>query len=207
MNVVRIVDYGIGNLHSVQRAFSTWCDDVAIVQNGADLAHASHVVLPGVGAFGAAMSEVRRRGLKPHLSEFVASGRPVIGLCVGMQILADTGLEDGTHSGLGLVPGTVRSLRESHPDATVPNIGWREVSGEPDGSILFPTSGPTDLFYFAHSYEFVPDDSSHVTATTEFCGRQVVAAVRRENVWGVQFHPEKSAAAGLALLRRFVEMT
>lgn len=207
MSVVRIVDYGIGNLHSVQRAFSTWCDDVAIVQNGADLAHASHLVLPGVGAFGAAMGEVHRRGLEPYLSEFVASGRPVIGLCVGMQILADTGLEDGTHSGLGLVPGTVRSLRERHPDAMVPNIGWREVRGEPCGSGLFPTNGPADLFYFAHSYELVPDDPSHVAATTEFCGRQVVAAVRRDNVWGVQFHPEKSAAAGLALLRRFVEMT
>lgn len=205
MTIVRIVDYGIGNLHSVHRALSTWSDDVATVRIGSDLHEATHLVLPGVGAFGAAMNEVRIRKLEPQLRDFAHSGRPILGLCVGMQILADVGFEDGFHDGLGLIPGRVVSLRERSPNAVVPNIGWRDVDESAGGSGLFTRLHTSDTYYFAHSYELIPNDPSDIAATTGFGGRNVVAAVRRGNIMGLQFHPEKSGRAGLALLRRFLE--
>ena len=209
MTAIRIVDYGIGNLHSVHRALSAWSDDVELVHDPAGIKTASHLVLPGVGAFGTAINEIRSRELEEPLHEFAASGKPMIGLCVGMQVLATSGLEGGRFVGLDLIPGDVVHLDidGSSADARVPNMGWREVcpvSGP--GGALFKESSPDDLYYFAHSYEFVPHAARDVVATTNFDGRTVTAAVKRENVWGLQFHPEKSAISGLRLLKSFVEL-
>lgn len=202
---VRIVDYGIGNLHSVVRAFSTWSRDVKVVSTGDEIPGATHLVLPGVGAFGAAMEQIRSRGLAERLRDYAGSGRPMIGLCVGMQIMATVGQEDGTHKGLDLIKGTVSPLRARSPEATVPNMGWRAVCGTRNGSPLF-NAGPNDsLYYFAHSFEFKTDNQDDVAATTTFDDVEIVAAVRRGSLWGLQFHPEKSAQGGLSLIQKFLE--
>lgn len=206
MTSVRIVDYGIGNLHSVVRAFSSWSGDVRVVSDGPGMHDASHLVLPGVGAFGVAMNEIRRRGLEDHLREFAASGKPVLGLCVGMQILASEGHEDGLHTGLDLVPGKVVGI-DSHGTASrVPNMGWRDVQFGPSAAELLAPGVHTSTFYFAHSFEFKPLQQDDIAGSTEIGGRSVVAVVRNANVWGLQFHPEKSAAAGLDLLKRFLAL-
>jgi len=210
MTRIRIVDYGVGNLHSVRRAFSSWCDDVELVDDPVGISAASHLVLPGVGAFGTAINEIRDRGMEKPLLKFAASGKPMIGLCVGMQVLATGGLEDGHHDGLGLIPGSVVHLDRdgSSADARTPNIGWREVRPVPGkvGGRLFENHSQDDVYYFAHSYEFVPELEIDVVATTDFDGRKVAAVVNRENVWGLQFHPEKSAETGLRLLKSLVKL-
>lgn len=202
MTTVRIVDYGIGNLHSVYRAMSIWSDDVRVVSDCSHIPEASHLVLPGVGAFGTVMEEIRRRGLEGPLHSYAESGRPILGLCVGMQILATDGYENGHHSGLGLVPGSVTSLHDKGDGAHVPNMGWRDVSSENEGDKSLCITG---TYYFAHSFEFRTDESSHVIATTIFGDHTIVAAIRKENVWGFQFHPEKSATFGLRLLSSFLK--
>ena len=202
---VRIVDYGIGNLHSVARAFATWSRDVKVVSSWEEIPGATHLVLPGVGAFGAAMKQIEDRGFTQVLRDYADSGRPMIGLCVGMQILATTGQEDGSHMGLDLIKGTVTPLRARDPEAIVPNMGWRVVSGTNIGSPLFDSGSQDSLYYFAHSFEFTATNQDEVAATTTFGDVEIVAAVRKGSLWGLQFHPEKSAQGGLALIRKFLE--
>lgn len=201
MKVV-IVDYGMGNLASVQRALEECGAVTEIATEPAILVNASHVVLPGVGAFGDAMSRLTAGRWIAPLRQLAADRVPLLGICLGMQLLADCGEEGGTHEGLGLVPGRVVRLQPTDPRERVPHVGWNEVvphCADP----LFQSIPPHTDFYFVHSYRFAVARPDHVAATTPYCGG-LASVVRAGSVAGTQFHPEKSSRAGLRLLRNFL---
>ncbi len=203
MPTVAIVDYGAGNLDSVARALEVSGGRPVLVRDPAGLAGATHVVLPGVGSFGAGIAGLRARGYEDALRELVVGRRiPVLGICLGMQLLASLGTEPIDVPGLGWVDGTVRRLVPTSPSEKVPHVGWNEVHHD-GSSPLFRGIASGRTFYFVHSYCFEPHDPADVAATTPHCGG-FVSAVRRGHVLGVQFHPEKSQRAGLALLANFL---
>lgn len=193
-----LIDYQAGNLHSVANALrAAGCDDLVVTADPDAVARADRIVLPGVGAFGACAAALRAvDGLVPALEQRVlAEGAPFLGICVGMQLLAATGEELGRHAGLGWIDGTVRRIDVAGTDAKVPHMGWNDVVPRVEHALIVPGEA-----YFLHSYAFT---GAHVVATTDHAG-PVTAAVARENVVGVQFHPEKSQRYGLALLERFL---
>ncbi|MBB3347071.1 imidazole glycerol phosphate synthase subunit HisH [Sphingomonas sp. BK069] len=193
-----LIDYQAGNLHSVANALrAAGCDDLVVTADPDAVARADRIVLPGVGAFGACAAALRAvDGLVPALEQRVlAEGAPFLGICVGMQLLATTGEELGRHAGLGWIDGTVRRIDVAGTDAKVPHMGWNDVVPQVEHALIVPGEA-----YFLHSYAFT---GAHVVATTDHAG-PVTAAVARENVVGVQFHPEKSQRYGLALLERFL---
>lgn len=205
---VTVVDYGIGNLQSVRRALE--CCDGEVVVSGApaDLAAAERVVLPGVGAFEDGMHGLRERGLVEPLISYAASGRPMLGICLGMQMLATCSEEFGLHGGLGLIAGRVVAIPRRATDGAsqkVPSIGWTRiaVSHGSGGSILDEHAAEAAV-YLVHSFHLVPEDRTHILATYDFGGHALTAAVRQGNVTGLQFHPEKSGPTGLAVMAKFL---
>lgn len=208
---VAIIDYGVGNLLSVVRALQEVGADARLESDPRAIAAADRVVLPGVGAFGACVDRLRERGLADAVLEAVAAERPVLGICVGMQMLLEIGEEFGEHQGLGLVPGRVRALtpaRIGGQRLKIPNIGWvaaqpREA-GHPWEGTPFAGTTPGERFYVLHSFAAEPSDPASILAQYAFGDRMVCAAVAAGSVTGVQFHPEKSGPAGLRLLERFV---
>jgi len=201
--VIAVVDYGMGNLRSVLNAFERVAPGEAeLVSEPAAVLAADRVVVPGVGAFRDAIAALRERGLAQALRDVAASGRPLLGVCLGMQLLATRSYEFGDHEGLDLIPGSVELL-QTEPGLRIPHVGWNDLElRRPDDSIL-GALGPEPTFYFVHSYEYRPADPAAVTAVTDY-GRAVTACVGAGNVLGVQFHPEKSGEDGLALLGAFV---
>jgi glutamine amidotransferase len=200
--VIAIVDYGMGNLRSVLNAFGAVGADAALTADPAAVVAADHVVLPGVGAFRDAIAALRERGLAQAVRDAAAAGRPVLGLCLGMQLLASRSTEFGEHEGLDLIPGSVDRIR-TDPGLRIPHVGWNDLTVRRPDSPILSSLGPEPTFYFVHSYEFHPDDDSMRTGVTDY-GRDVTATVGSGNVHGVQFHPEKSADDGLTLLRSFL---
>ena len=197
--VIAIVDYRMGNLRSVQKGFeAAGVSGVRITADPVEIARARGIVLPGVGAFRDAAAELTDSGLRTVLAERVAAGVPLLGICLGMQLLATVGLEDGRWDGLDLVPGTCERLPGG---VKVPHIGWNTVE-YPNPSALFDGIPEGSAFYFVHSYHLVPTDGSAVMGRTVH-GIPFAAAVQAGSVFGVQFHPEKSSDTGLALLRNF----
>lgn len=186
--MLTIVDIGLSNLGSVHQALNRVGASSMTARSGAELRAATAIILPGVGAFGDGMSALRTQGLVEPLRRHAGAGRPLLGICLGMQLLADESEEHGCHEGLGLIPGRVVRLAPDDPSLPVPNIGWCDIGETP--------------FYFAHSYHLVPDDPADGIAEIDYGGPVVVAA-RRGSVSGVQFHPEKSQDAGLQLLETF----
>lgn len=198
---VALIDYGAGNLHSVENALRRVGADVALVSDGDALAKAERIVLPGVGAFGACYNGLASLpGMIEALEgRVLKDGVPFLGICVGMQLLADRGLEHGETPGLGWIGGEVRALEPSE-HVKVPHMGWNDVVVADDASgLIHPGEA-----YFLHSYAFDVANNAHVAARTDH-GGSVTAAVARDNILGVQFHPEKSQAYGLALLDRFLK--
>ncbi|MCG6920715.1 MAG: imidazole glycerol phosphate synthase subunit HisH [Acidobacteria bacterium] len=196
--MIAIVDYGIGNLGSVTKGFRHVGAEVQLTGEAEVLRRASALVLPGDGAFGATMAEIERRGLVPILREAVAAGVPLLGICIGMQVLFEASEEHGVFQGLGLLPGRVRRFDGALP---VPHMGWNELrarrphpllQGIPDGAHV----------YFVHSY--FCDAATEVTIASSDYGRDFAAIVGRERVLGVQFHPEKSQEVGLRMVANFV---
>jgi len=203
--VVALVDYGAGNLHSVHNALkAAGAQGVRVTSDPDTVRAADRIVLPGVGAFGACAAGLRAiPGLVEAMEERVlVGGAPFLGICVGMQLLADRGLEHGVTRGLGWVPGEVRLIERTDPAIKVPHMGWNDVvpTHHRDGARLI---APGEA-YFLHSYHFQPDDGRHIAAMTDH-GGGLVAAVAHDNLLGVQFHPEKSQAYGLELLARFLD--
>lgn len=193
----------MGNLRSVRNAVAHLDGEVMLVATPQEAERAERLILPGVGAFGAGMRRLEERGLAAALPPLVEEGRPILGICLGMQLLADRSAEHGEHRGLGLIPGDVEFL--SLPDGLrIPHVGWNslELEGEPS---LLSGLAEEPSFYFVHSYEFTPSDPAHVIATTDY-GRPVVAAVGSGSVVGTQFHPEKSQSEGLRVLSNFLEI-
>jgi glutamine amidotransferase len=198
------IETGVSNTGSVVNAFHRIGVEPAPVGRPEDVEAASALVLPGVGAFGDGMAALRERGLVEPIQRAVRGGVPIIGICLGMQLLADAGEEYGSHRGLGLVPGTIKPLIADQPDFAVPNIGWSAVSPT-RGGVLFDAADTGQFFYFLHSFHLQPANSAVVAATFSFSGRPVVAAIEDRAIFGIQFHPEKSQDAGLNLLSRFVD--
>ncbi len=196
---VAVLDYGIGNLRSAEKALERVGAEARLTDSSADVEAADAVVLPGVGAFGACMTSLRERGLEQVALDACASGRPFLGICVGMQMLFSSSDEDPGIAGLGVIPGHVRYIEG---DVVRPQMQWNRL--DTDGlDPMFAGLGNRPWMYFVHSLHGVPDDPTMVVATCRYGGR-VNAAFRTGSVAAVQFHPEKSASAGLALLANFV---
>jgi imidazole glycerol-phosphate synthase subunit HisH len=199
--VIAVIDYGMGNLRSVLNAMDLLGVESRLAASADDLDGASKLVLPGVGAFGDGMRNLRERGFVEALPDLLADGRPLLGLCLGMQMLADASEEHGEHEGLGLIPGVVRRLRP--PDGLrVPHVGWNSVQARNGSTLLGDDGDAEQTFYFVHSYHFIAERPEDVTGVSDY-GTEVTAVVERGSVMGTQFHPEKSQRDGLALLRRF----
>lgn len=207
---VTIIDYGIGNLYSVRRAVEmSGCEDIRVSGRPEDIAEADKLILPGVGAFEDGMNGLRERGLVPHILAAARAEKPLLGICLGMQLLATTSEEFGLHSGLGLIPGKVKPIPRSSVDKNtqkVPFIGWSPLLLNkphlPHGSCLSNHNGK--WVYFVHSYHFLPSNPDHLLATYDFGGHAISAAVRNKNIIGVQFHPEKSGQIGLSIIKKFL---
>lgn len=198
--MITIVDCGINNLRSVQKAFEHLGHETCVTRNAKDLANAERIVLPGVGAFGAAMKSLQDAELVEPLVEAVAEGKPFLGICLALQLVFDWSEELGLHAGLGLTAGKVLRLPDE-PGLKIPHIGWSALSF-PRETHLFRGIDAGAMVYFVHSYHAVPDDRETVAATS--ChGQEFVAAIERDNLMAVQFHPEKSSAVGLQILQNF----
>jgi glutamine amidotransferase len=200
--LVAVLDYGIGNLHSAQKALLRGGADARLTADPALVADAAGVVLPGVGAFGACMDALRAVGLEQSAHDAVDSGRPFLGICVGMQMLFTKSEEDKQAAGLAVIPGTVKRI----PDGPkIPQMQWNRLDIREGGDPMLQGLGPDPYVYFVHSLHGVPDESDVVAATVEY-GATLNAAFRLENVFAVQFHPEKSSTPGLQLLSNFVNV-
>ncbi len=215
---VTVLDYGIGNLLNVVRALTHCGADVQVLSQASGTAPvAGHMVLPGVGAFGDGMAELRQRGLDDLVRRHAAAERPFLGICVGMQMLFEASEEMGEYPGLGLLPGRVQPVPAQGADGRphrIPHIGWRALQAPghtPDTSAaawqgsLLDGQRPEERVYFVHSYAPVPSDPAVRLADADYDGVPVCAVVRRGPLVGCQFHPERSAEPGLAMLRRFLQ--
>jgi glutamine amidotransferase len=194
--VIAIVDYGMGNLRSAEKGFEkAGVEDVFVTPDRERVREADGIVLPGVGAFRDAMANLERTGMRDVVLERVAEGTPLLGICLGMQLLASMSFENGEHDGLGLIPGVCERLPS---DVKVPHMGWNTVA-YPQASPLFEGVPEDSAFYFVHSYHLRPESAAHVIGRTEY-GVSFASAVAKDGVYGLQFHPEKSSETGLRIL-------
>jgi imidazole glycerol-phosphate synthase subunit HisH len=199
--MLAIVDYGVSNLRSVQKAFERFSADVVVTGDPSALDRADAIVFPGQGAFGDAMRHLQAHDLVEPLRNAVAMGKPFFGICLGLQLLFEASEEMGTHRGLGILPGRVERLRT---DQKIPHIGWNQIHAARSHPLLDDI--PSGAYaYFDHSYVVRPTDGSLILATTDY-GEDFACGVARGNVMAVQFHPEKSQAVGLRIVRNFVEL-
>ena len=198
--MIAIIDYGMGNLHSVGKAVDRLGAEALVTSSPEEILAADGAILPGVGAFGDAMANLRETGLESVVKEYAASGKPLLGICLGMQLLFDESEEHGTNAGLGLLPGKVVRFQG---DYKVPHMGWNELSFAQE-SPLFSGLNPGHV-YFVHSYHALPERKEDLLATTDYY-QPVTAIVGRGPVYGMQFHPEKSGELGMALLNNFVKL-
>lgn len=199
-----VIDYGAGNLRSVLHALHhLGVENVQLAQHPEQLAGASRLILPGVGAFGAGMQKLREQGLVEPIRDIVRSGIPYLGICLGMQFLFETSTEMGTHEGLGILPGTVRRFPEFE-HLKVPHMGWNTIHAQ-KASRLLQRLPDQAYAYFVHSYYCQPAADSDILIEVDY-GIRFTAAVERDNVFGVQFHPEKSQQVGLQILRNFLDL-
>ncbi len=202
--MVAIVDYGVGNLFSLKSSFAAIGAEVVVTADANVLKNADQIILPGVGAFGDAAEKLRKTGLDVVLKELAAAGKPLMGICLGMQMLFEKSYEYGEHEGLGLIPGKVVPIADVIPaELKIPHIGWNGLHFQQE-SPLFAGVKEGDCVYFVHSF-YAADCESSVVATAEY-GGELTAAVAKGNVYGCQFHPEKSGKVGLAILKAFTEI-
>ena len=201
--MITIIDYGMGNLRSVQKGFERVGHEAALSNDPAEVAAASKVVLPGVGAFEDAMLELERRNLIEPVLEAIGSGKPFLGICLGLQLLFDVSYEHGEHRGLGVLPGEVVRF-DLPPEYSVPHMGWNQVSIPRRPPILEGIDEGT-YFYFVHSYYVVPQDRDVIAAETDY-GGDFCSMIWRDNLFATQFHPEKSQKDGLRVLKNFAEL-
>ena len=203
--MIAIIDYGVGNLFSLQSSFSMIGTDAVVTGDPAVIRDAERLILPGVGAFEDAARKLREAGLSDVVKEEAKQGKYILGICLGMQLLFDESYEFGVHEGLHLIPGQVVDMTPViGPGLKVPQIGWNALHLTVPSHPLWKYIRPDDCVYFVHSY-YASNCEPSVLATTEY-GAELTAAVGRDNVLGCQFHPEKSGTVGLSILRAFCEM-
>lgn len=198
-----VVDSGIANVGSVIAALSRIGAEASVSAEASTLGAAKAIILPGVGAFPDGMAALRRHGLIEPLRQAARRGTPILGICLGMQLLASRSEEFGDHPGLDLIPAKAVRLAPKAPSERVPNMGWCDVTPKP-GAALFAVAPAA--YYFLHSYHLVCDDPADIAATLDYGGGEVAAGVQRGRIFGVQFHPEKSQDAGLDMLNRFARL-
>ncbi len=203
--MIAIVDYGMGNLRSVEKALEYIGAAARVTRDPAEISRASRIILPGVGAFGAAMANLDRFGLTQPVREAAASGRPFLGICLGMQLLMDSSEEQGNHAGLGVIPGkVVRFPQPTGQGLKIPHMGWNSITIRRQTPLL---DGITDgaMVYFVHSYFVQPPDEAAAAMSNH--GVDFCSVIASGSVYATQFHPEKSGAVGLQMLKNFVEKT
>ena len=202
--MIAIIDYGVGNLFSLQSSFKAIGADITVTNDKNIIKDAEKIILPGVGAFEDAAKKLNRSGLGELVINQAKSGKPLMGICLGMQLLLEKSFEFGEHKGLGLIPGEIRPISEVIPEnLKVPQIGWNALDFKGEKSPLFKYINDGDFVYFVHSY-YASGCEDSLLATTDY-GKDICAAVAKDNVAGMQFHPEKSGEAGLNILRAFAD--
>ena len=199
--MIAIVDYGMGNLRSVQKALEKVGADARITHKGNDIVQADKIVLPGVGAMAPAMAKLRQLGLTETIREVISAGKPFLGICLGLQLLFEKSAEGGNVEGLKVLKGTVNRFTKGK----VPHMGWNQVNVQPAGQAMYKGVPNGANVYFCHSYYVVPKDQNIIASVTEY-GVPYVSSVAAKNIWGVQFHPEKSQTVGLQILKNFAEL-
>lgn len=204
MATIAVIDYDMGNLHSACKGLDNAGGHTLVTDVPAEILAADAVVLPGVGSFDPAVQHLRSRGLEQTIKTVIESGKPFLGICLGLQILFDRS-EEGSEPGLGIIPGTVRHFTPE-PGITIPHMGWNQLEYVQSNSPLWGGLGDSPWVYFVHSYYVDPIDPSIKAATVHHGSQHVTAAIARDNLMAVQFHPEKSSDAGLKLLSNFVQL-
>jgi glutamine amidotransferase len=208
MKKLLIVNYGIGNILSVKRAFEHCGADVIVSSSKDDIKKADRIVVPGVGAFSNCISALENSDLKESVLEFAASGKPYLGICVGMQMMLDESEEFGTHAGLGIIKGNVTKIEEKSNGEIkhkVPFVGWKSLENMSDMP-LFKGILPEDKFYFVHSYKSNTANQDNLLASYRYDNLNVAAVIGENNIYGAQFHPEKSGGAGLRVIKNFLDL-
>ena len=205
--MVGIIDYGVGNLFSLQRSLAYIGEKAIVTKDQTQLAACDHILLPGVGAFGDAAKKLKESGMQEIVLQEVAAGKPLLGICLGMQLLFDKSYEYGEHEGLGLIKGNVRPIADVvGKELKIPHIGWNALifPKDKEKSPLYKYTNEGDFVYFVHSY-YAADCDESITAVSEY-GAMITASVQNGNIYGAQFHPEKSGNVGLGILKAFCEI-
>lgn len=204
--MIAIIDYGMGNLHSIKKALEYVGGEVFVTENPADLQNAGRIVLPGIGAFGDGMANLENAGFVEVLkAEILEKKKPFLGICLGMQLLADRSFEFGVHEGLGFMAGEVKKFEfagSPNNHLRIPHVGWNNINFKSDHALLSGIKDRSD-FYFVHSYHYVPKEDNTIVATSDY-GYSFPAIVASQNIFATQFHPEKSQKDGLKLLTNFL---
>jgi len=203
--MIGIVDYGMGNLRSVQKALQQVGADAQVIDTATPIGSCDKLILPGVGAFKDAMAHLHERKLVEPILQYIDSGRPFLGICLGLQLLFEVSEEDGEHTGLGVLGGRVVCFKPANPTLKVPQMGWNALTFTQADNPLFAGLDAGAHVYFVHSYYAQPSDPADTAATADYDG-PFCASVRRGNVYATQFHPEKSQRVGLRMLKNFVEL-
>lgn len=203
--MVAVVDYGVGNLFSLKSSFDAIGERCSIASNADEIRMADRLILPGVGAFGDAVARLRATGLDEVIVDEARRGKPIMGICLGMQLLLDMGYEYGEHSGLGLIAGEIKPISDIIPSGLpIPHIGWNKLMLNGGKHPILKYANDGDFVYFVHSF-YAVSPRENIIAYTEY-GAELTAAVACDNVYGCQFHPEKSGSVGLSILKAFCEI-
>lgn len=204
-----IVDYGVGNLFSLKNAFDLFCANVVISEDEVDLINADAIVLPGDGSFKAGMQGLEVRGIKKAVLDFAKSKKPILGICLGVQIMLGRGYEFGEFAGLGLISGKVVPFPRLAKGFKIPHIGWNKIYSRKNDlwrDTILSSAPQNSEVYFVHSYVLEPEDPKKILALSRYGGFEFCAAIRSENIYGCQFHPEKSGEIGLNMIKNFVDL-
>jgi len=211
MNIA-IVDYGLGNIFSIQRAIGYLGYESSCTADPKEILKADRLIFPGVGAFGDGMRELKSKGMDKILGDYAKTGKSILGICLGMQLLFTTSEEFGLNDGLNLIPGHVKRIPSPASmgiQFKLPHVGWSRVhpydERSPWKDTILQNNMPGDFFYFVHSFRAIPDDEQHILAKSEYGATEFCSVVRKDNISGCQFHPELSGRAGLEIFRRFIE--
>ena len=205
---ISIIDYGLGNLYSVKKAFGKFTDNAAITEEPEAIIASDAMVLPGVGSFESGMKGIELRGLGPAIKEFANSGKPVLGICLGAQIMLTRGHEFGIFNGLDLIPGEVVPFSKLISGTKTPHIGWNGIYGRDNSwdDTILRSVDKNDNVYFVHSFIFEPSNKENILALTKYGGREFCSAIKMGNIYGCQFHPEKSGETGLKIIKDFIDL-